>query len=59
LKGKDKKPSKTASTLPHKLSTSSEVDETNGNYGFRPSGLDTSMLSEKQVLERFERMLVS
>jgi hypothetical protein len=43
----------------HKLSTSSEVDETNGNYGFRPSGPDTSMLSEKEVLERFERMLVS
>ena len=57
FKGKDKKPSKTASTLPHKLSTSSEVDETNGNYGFRPSGPDTSMLSEKEVLERFERML--
>lgn len=48
--GKDKK-------APNKLPTPSESDDTNGNaYGFRP---DTSQLSDKEVLEKFERMLVS
>ncbi|VDI72827.1 diaphanous 2 [Mytilus galloprovincialis] len=46
--GKDKK-------APNKLPTPSESDDTNGNaYGFRP---DTSQLSDKEVLEKFERML--